>query len=66
MPAAYSTKQEIDLQAITPCKYCLEGKCAERKVEGLCHCGNHAEIPANLEETSSIRTSKESELVIEN
>jgi len=22
-----------------PCVYCIAGKCAERKAQGLCHCG---------------------------
>lgn len=62
----YKTTAQIYAQAIAPCIYCLEGKCAERKKAKLCHCSNHAETPAKTEESSAARTSKESELVTTN
>ncbi len=66
MPSPYSTIEEQYKSALAPCIYCALGKCAERKAAGLCHCGDHAETPAKADETPTVRTSAESELVTAN
>ncbi len=58
----YSATQQIYTKAVAPCKYCLAGKCAERKAAGLCKCADHAETPIETKESPIARTSKESEL----
>jgi len=47
------------------CTYCLEGKCEERRMLGLCGCGRIS-VPQTPTIDSGQRSSEESELVIKN